>query len=326
MKKKLLNPLLISSVVTILAVSGLTGCGSKEQETEVTEAAETDKEEKESEDKVSEALQEAGAEQPAEEQQEEAVAEEADIDIDKMLENYYKKDLLEAEGLIDLPAGFEITNTEKHMENYSIGERLFQETGVCYHAIWDYDKDDQDEMLVLLLDENEDRTASKIHAKMYEVLDGKVVEAAELESFFNWMQFDTTQSTEILLRETKDWFYLAEEAKGYSTIYADGSAYAIRVAHYDGTDFVVDLAKQMSGSDFSGTENEVADTARLLTYVGFDHSAETLTYEYNFNRKDDLLSVFYMTAEPLSSLDKYYHSGNISDVPAYIVRLFAGRE
>lgn len=325
MKKKSLNPLLILSAVTILTMSGLTGCGSDEKEAEVIEETEVKEEKETAEEKTSADIQEAETESTEAAQQEEAT-ETDELDVDKMLESYYAKDLLEAEGLIELPAGFEITNTEKHMENYSIGERLFQETGICYHAIWDYDKDDQDEMLVLLLDENEDRTASKIHAKMYEVLDGEVVETAELESFFDWMQFDTTQSTEILLRETKDWFYLAEEAKGFSTIYADGSAYAIRVAHYDGTDFVVDLAKQMSGSDFSGTENEVADTARLLTYVGFDHSAETLTYEYNFNRKDDLLSVFYMTAEPLSSLDKYYHSGNISDVPAYIIRLFAGRE
>lgn len=326
MKKNIWKALLLFSTVAVLTTAGLTGCGSDKKdsaktEEETKEAAADDTETEETED-----LQEAEAETVETETAETEGAESVEEDIDRMLEKYYEKDLLEAEGLIDLPAGFEITNIEKHMENYTIGERLLQETGVCYHAIWDYDKDEQDEMLVLLLDENEERTASRIHAKMYEVQDGRVVEAAELESFFNWMQFDTTQSTEIFLRETKDWFYLAEEAKGFSSIYADGSSYAIRVAHYDGTDFVVDLAKQMSGSDFSGTEEEVADTARLLTYVGFDNSAETLTYEYNFNRKDDLLSIFYMTAEPMSSMDKYYHSGNISDVPVYIVRLFAGRE
>ena len=140
------------------------------------------------------------------------------------------------------------------------------------------------------------------------------------------MEYDISQTTEVLLRETKDWFYLAEQARGASGIYADGVCYAIRVAHYDGKDFVVDVAKQMQGSDFSETDEEVADTARLLNNVGFANTAKHLTYEYSFDRKDDLLSVFYMTAEHDGSLDTYYNTGNIADVPPFLVRLFAERE
>ena len=176
--------------------------------------------------------------------------------------------------------------------------------------------------MVLSLDKDKDYDRSKLYARMYEVVNGEVVETAELESFFGWMEFDLSQSTEIFLRETKDWFYLAEEASGSSGIYADGVSYAIRVAHYDGKDFVVDVAKQISGSDFSDTDKEVADTARLLTYVGFDNTAKNLTYQYHFDKNEPLLSIFYMTAEHDGDMNKYYQSGNITDVPPFLVRMF----
>ena len=325
-KKKLICTLLLCM---ILVVAGLTGCGDKKKEAEkvVESVAEKEEAEREEDKEESSDRQESAEEKDSEENtnedlketESEEAEEKANEGIDALLEKYYEEVLVEEEGLIELPSGYEVGITERHLEGYSIGEAYFNESGICYHATWDYDKDEQDEMLVLLMGEDKDYERSKLYARMYEVKDGEVVEAAELESFFGWMEFDTNQSTEIFLRETKDWFYLAEEAKGYSSIYADGSAYAIRVAHYDGTDFVVDLAKQMSGSDFSETEEEVADTARLLTYVGFDNTAENLTYEYNFNRKDDLLSVFYITAEHMTSLDKFYHSGNISDVSPFII-------
>lgn len=319
-----------------LAITGLTGCGDKEKESEEAvesieekEEAENEADEEASSDlqgRIKEKESEESVKEDLEEVEKEEAGEKKESEEDSLLESYYETILLEEEGFVELPAGYEIPIKEKHLEGYSIGEAFFQEEGICYHATWDYDKDDQDEMLVLLLEEDADYQRSKLYARMYEVINGEVVEAAELESFFGWMEFDISQSTEILLRETKDWFYLAEEAKGYSGIYSDGSCYAIRVAHYDGTDFVVDLAKQMCGSDFSETEDEVADTAELLTYVGFDHTAENLTYEYSFDRKDDLLSIFYMMAEPNGSLDTYFNSRNISDAPPYIIRLFASRE
>lgn len=326
--------LLVLAMSAVMAF-GLNGCGKEKAEVKkneaVTETVQETTEPVETEEKVEipeekDAL-EAALEEAAKEN--ESKAEETsteEIEPDKMLEKYYEEVLLEKEGLIELPSGYEVSIKERHLEGYSIGEAYLKEYGICYHAVWDYDKDEQDEMLVLLMDEDEDYERSKMYAKMYEVIDGEVVKTAELESLFGWMEFDTRQSMEVLLRETKDWFYLAEEARGYSSIYADGSCYAIRVAHYDGNDFVVDLAKQISGSDFSDTKEAVADTARLLTYVGFDHTAESLTYEYSFNKKDDLLSVFYMTAEVSGSLDKYYETMNITDVPPYMIRLFKEKE
>ena len=337
---KKLNKWLCIVTMSIALAFCLNGCGgekTEEPEKKVAEKTEQEtdesaqKEEKseipEEKDALEAALEEAAKEK--ESKAEEPAAEEAaseEMEPDELLEKYYEEVLLEEEGLIELPSGYEVGITERHLQGYSIGEAYLDEHGICYHATWDYDKDEQDEMLVLLMDEDEDYERCKLYARMYEVREGEVVEAAELESFFGWMEFDTSQSTEIFLRETKDWFYLAEEAKGYSSIYADGSAYAMRVAHYDGEEFVVDLAKQMSGSDFSETGEEVADTARLLTYVGFDNTAENLTYEYNFNRKDDLLSVFYITAEHMTSLDKYYKSRNFSDISPFLVKMFEERE
>lgn len=282
------------------------------EETMVSDADE-EKEETPKEDHSEDVLEDAAKEEAYDDKE---------LEQDKLLERYYEEVLLKEEGLLELPSGCELSIKERHMESYSIGEALLEKYGICYHAVWDYDKDEEDELLVLALDEDKEYDCSKIYARMYEVVDGEVVEAAELESFFNWMEFDTSQSTEILLRETKDWFYLAEEAAGFSSIYADGSCYAIRVAHYDGSDFVVDVAKQLRGSDFSDTNEEVTDTARLLTYVGFDNTAENLTYQYSFDRKDDLLSIFYMTGEIGGSLDKFYETHQITDVPPYMIRLF----
>lgn len=328
-------------VINGVMVLGLSGCGAKEEPKKAKEEAveavidkikETD-EENENEELQGEKSGESFKEKNLRKNQdngagdsEEAAVVQGKSETEKLLEKYYEEVLLEEEGLVELPSGYEVSIKERHLETYSIGEVFLDEYGICYHAIWDYDKDEQDELLVLVLDEDSECERSKLYAKMYEVVDGEVTEAAELESFFGWMEFDTRQSTEILLRETKDWFYLAEEATGYSSIYADGSAYAMRVAHYDGKEFVVDLAKQMSGSDFSDTEETVADTAQLLRNLKFDHTAENLTYEYRFDRSDDLLSVFYMTAEPMGSLDKYYNSMVISDVPPYLFRLFEERE
>ena len=322
-----------------LMITGLTGCGDKkEEEKEITATEESKKEmDEDAKEALSSLLENVkekekreemtGAEDAeAEKGKEDVVTAKGEEEIDSLLESYYETVLLEEEGYMELPCGFEVGITERHYETYTVGEAFFREEGILYHSIWDFDKDDQDEMLVLLLDDDEDYDRSKIYARMYEYIGGEVKETAELESFFGWMEYDISQSTEIFLRETKDWFYLAEEAKGYSGIYADGAAYSIRVAHYDGTDFVVDLAKQMSGSDFSETEDEVADTARLLRNVTFDHTADNLTYEYEFDKEDDLLSVFYMEGEVSGSLDTYYQTFRITDVPPYIIRLFAQGE
>lgn len=314
--------------VTVMCMAGLTGCGAKEdtvQKTETKEETEAEAEEQNGMDAFVQAQAEAAKAQEDETEESEA-SDTAEVDPEKLLRQYYDQVIVQKEGLMELPSGYEVLNKEKHLENYTIGEAFFQETGVCYQAVWDYDKDEQDELLVLVLDKDEDYERSKLYARMYEVVDGEVVQAAELESLFGWMEYDIRQSTEVLLRETKDWFYLAEQARGASGIYADGVCYAIRVAHYDGNDFVVDVAKQMQGSDFSETDEEVADTARLLNNVGFANTAKHLTYEYSFDRKDDLLSVFYMTAEHDGSLDTYYNTGNIADVPPFLVRLFAERE
>ena len=333
MRKNLWKRWLMLLVISSAMMFGLSGCGEKEakQETEEKTADITTDEMKElDESEETEILEEdeADASTKAEKASEEdSEAEEKEtVKVDKLLEQYYEEVLLPKEGLIELPAGYEVPIKERHFEDFTVGEAFLEEAGICYHAVWDYDKDEQDELLVLLLDEDEDYERCKLYARMYEVIDGEVVENAELESLLGWMEYDVSQSTEVFLRETKDWFYLAEEARGTSGIYADGSAYIIRVAHYDGTEFVVDLAKQMSGSDFSDTKEEVADTARLLRNVKFDHTADGLTYEYKFNTKDDLLSVFYMTAEHNGSLSTYFKTGNISDVPPFIIRAFKEHE
>ena len=324
-KKGIISAIL---AVTVMVMAGITGCGAKEdtaQKTETKEESEAAEEEQSGMDAFVQAQAEAAKAQEDETEESES-SDTTAVDSEKLLRQYYDQVISREEGVMDLPSGYEVLNKETHFENYTLGEAFFQETGVCYQAVWDYDKDEQDELLVLVLDKDEDYDRSKLYARMYEVVNGEVVQAAELESLFGWMEYDISQSTEVLLRETKDWFYLAEQARGASGIYADGVCYAIRVAHYDGTDFVVDVAKQMQGSDFSETDEEVADTARLLNNVGFANTAKHLTYEYAFDRKDDLLSVFYMTAEHDGSLDTYYNTGNIADVPPFLVRLFAERE
>ena len=322
-KKGIISAIL---AVTVMVMAGLTGCGAKE---DTAQKVETEAETQEESGSGMDAFVQAQAEAAKAQEDETEESESSDttaVDSEKLLRQYYDQVISQEEGVMDLPSGYEVLNKETHFENYTVGEAFFQETGVCYQAVWDYDKDEQDELLVLVLDKDEDYDRSKLYARMYEVVNGEVVQAAELESLFGWMEYDISQSTEVLLRETKDWFYLAEQARGASGIYTDGVCYAIRVAHYDGTDFVVDVAKQMQGSDFSETDEEVADTARLLNNVGFANTAKHLTYEYAFDRKDDLLSVFYMTAEHDGSLDTYYNTGNIADVPPFLVRLFAERE
>lgn len=361
MKKKKVMTVLALSFTAVMLLCGLTGCGSEKQAaaeatSEAAEEATEDTAEniEETEDQasaegtVSAGAQDTDGQKEAEpfdkttDMSETEQGQEKPTEIDQLLEAYYEEVLLPEQGLIELPAGYEVSIKEKHFENYTIGEAFLQEKGICYHAVWDYDKDGQEELLVLALDEDKDYERSKLYARMYEVEasgtdeagtadaneteTGEVVLSAELESLFGWMECDTSQSMEVFLRETKDWFYLAEEARGYNSIYADGSNYAIRAAHYDGTDFVVDVAKQLSGSDFGETEESVAETARLLRNITFDHTADNLTYEYSFDESDDLLSVFYMSAEPNGTLDTYYRTGNISDVPPFLIRLFAGRE
>lgn len=358
MKKKKFMTALALSLTTVMLLCGLTGCGDEKKAADETTPGATEESTKETaEEQDKQRIEEADetvsagsqgteisekSEDVSEEEQGKAPGQKKPTEIDQLLEAYYEEVLLPEQGLIELPAGYEVSIKEKHFENYTIGEAFLQEKGICYHAVWDYDKDGQEEMLVLALDEDKDYERSKLYARMYEVEAsgtdeagtadaneteaGEVVLSAELESLFGWMECDTSQSMEVFLRETKDWFYLAEEARGYNSIYADGSNYAIRAAHYDGTDFVVDVAKQLSGSDFSETEESVAETARLLRNITFDHTADNLTYEYSFDESDDLLSVFYMSAEPNGTLDTYYRTGNISDVPPFLIRLFAGRE
>lgn len=326
MKKESYKALLAALMASAM-VFGVTGCGSNkdtapEQETQESEAAQETEVKEESEVLPEQEETEAAAETEASGQETESASAGTEERADRLLVKYYETVLLPKEGLVKLPSGEEVPLKEHHYENYSIGEAFLQNEGICYHAVWDYDKDEQDELMVLSLDKDKDYDRSKIYARMYEVVNGEVVETAELESFFGWMEFDLSQSTEIFLRETKDWFYLAEEASGSSGIYADGVSYAIRVAHYDGKDFVVDVAKQISGSDFSDTDKEVADTARLLTYVGFDNTAKNLTYQYHFDKNEPLLSIFYMTAEHDGDMNKYYQSGNITDVPPFLVRMF----
>lgn len=340
MKKKKLVTVLALSLTAVLLLFGLTGCGNEKKaaeksvldETEETALGET---EKTALDETEETAEEHNDQSTVKETEQSEVSEQEEpTEADKMLETYYEEVLIPEQGLIELPSGYEVPIKERHFENYTIGEAFLQEKGICYHAVWDYDKDGQEEMLVLALDDDEDYERSKLYARMYEVETartgkeglGEVVQSAELESLFGWMEYDASQSTEIFLRETKDWFYLAEEARGYNAIYADGVCCAIRVAHYDGMDFVVDVAKQLSGSDFSGTEEIVAETAQLLTNIKFDYTAANLTYEYGFDKRDDLLSVFYISGEHNGSLDTYGRTGNISDVPPFLIRMFAGRE
>lgn len=350
MKKKKFMTALALALTTVILPCGLAGCGDGKREAAETTPGTVEEQDgqriEETDETVSSGLRgtesSEKAEDASEAKQEKLPGQEQATENDQLLEAYYEEVLLPEQGLIELPAGYEVSIKERHLENYTIGEVFLQEKGICYHAVWDYDKDGQEEMLVLALDEDKDYKRSKLYARMYEVKASgadeaesadanetetrEVVLSAELESFFGWMECDTSQSMEVFLRETKDWFYLAEEARRYNSIYADGASYAIRAAHYDGTDFVVDMAKQISGSEFSEVEESVAETARLLRNITFDHTADNLTYEYSFDERDDLLSVFYMSAEPNGTLDTYYRTRNISDVPTFLIRLFAGRE
>ncbi len=173
--------------------------------------------------------------------------------------------------------------------NSAEGSNLEGASGIVFRDIRDYDADEQDELFIMLLDEGH------LELQMYEADENdSAALSAQMESLEDIPGFGDIKEHNYYIKSDGGTIYLAED--GYSTvsILADGTSEFLRVSHYAGGEFVSDVSELYEGSDFSGLEDEVAQTASELNACGFTESAARLDVDLVLQAGADNLDPIFL--------------------------------
>lgn len=261
--------------------------------------------------------------------QEADVEEVEELDTVSILEEYFGNTIENEDGVIDNLNEYKGIYRNLGQDAYSgIEQYLEPIEGVFSHVIYDFDQDEQEELLVVEVQNNQ------IIYYMYEVEDDEVTLYDIRSSYGGSIGTVDKMNWNLYLADKGEMTYLVENGVGYSYIVADGASYFLSILHYDGTSFIEDLSRDMCGSEFSDTEATVQEVSDDVAELGFTSTAFELDYTYTFQADEEGASlianmvgfnsqfdnpyydtsIYYETQDPtlLGTVDYYFYDGEQS--------------
>lgn len=301
----------IALVVILLFVLGVLPGGEDEEDDRETGRSNRQSEESEERsEKESEPTKESESEEPP-------LAEELTV------QQYLERDLIPAAGLLDIEQVYKAGYTEENYGDYYAPRNAYIRgiSGIAGYDIRDYDKDGEEELLVLMLKEGTEQIGLPYHTiwiQMFEKDATGLTLAAEMEAQCGGLGGMDIQKLIFYVKESDSAVYIAEEITGSFCVCADGAEEGLHVLHYTGRNFATDLEEHYIGSDFSDREEYVAATASRLKALGFTESAADLTTDMELDMADGLDMIFLVDGrnpelfEQDNTINRYYETYDIS--------------
>lgn len=193
-------------------------------------------------------------------------------------------------------------------ENYIRLDSLHSEQGVMTWRIMDFDHDEENELLVLMLknDEidsryswNEEVKHNVVYLQMYESNNGEIVLADEYKGLSAVLGAGDIEDDGVFLHEHENNIYICGSNKATTYLYADGTTLKSFILTYENEKFVEKAGKleEISASDFSGVKqtSEYKNMIKLLNEIGLEEDAkmiaETEQMVFDFDDKQDEMLV-----------------------------------
>ncbi len=252
----------------------------------------------------------------------------------EILENYYEQISTESKKPIDYNKSYIVAYEAVEDAGYAVNGYLEEIEGCVAYDIRDYDKDGQEELLVLTVQPSSDMQEmySSIWFQMYEITQEAVELAAQTEAYQGILGGSDIQDSYFYVKQTGDMIYLAEESTETVCTYADGTTEALRILHYDGSCFVTDTEKSYSGSDFSGMEEIIAQTADEIRSYGFTKSADGLDTSLTLQMEDGMEELLLVTGvnyeiyNPYNRIGTYWENHDLSVLGEVTYRFYTSWE
>lgn len=311
----------IALVVILLFVLGvLPGGEDEEDDRETGRSNRQSDESEERSEKESEPTKESESEEPP-------LAEELTV------RQYLERDLIPAAGLLDIEQIYKAGYTEEKYGDYFAPRNTYVQglSGIAGYDIRDYDKDGEDELLVLMLKEGKEQIGLSYHTiwmQMFEKDATGLTLTAEMEAQCGGLGGVDIQRLIYSVKESDSAVYIAEETTGRLCVCGDGAEEGLRILHYTGWNFVTDLEEHYIGSDFSDREEQVAVTASSLKALGFTESAARLTTDMELDMADGLDMIFLVDGknrklfEQDNTINLYYETQDISYLGEVVYRFY----
>lgn len=315
----------IAGTVIVLFATGVFSGGEDEEDGRAGRA-----------DRHSEEAEERGSEKESESTGE-SEPEEPPAPEDLTVQEYLDRDLIPAAGLLDVGQVYEAGYTEEQYGDYYAPRNTYVQgiSGIAGYDVRDYDKDGEDELLVLMLKEGTEQIGLPYHTlwvQVYEKDTAGLRLAAEAEATYGALGGVDVEHLTFYVKETDSAVYVAEEYTGTNCVCADGTMEGLHVLHYTGSGFVTDLEEGYAGSDFSGMEERIAAVAAELKALGFPRSAAGLTTELELDEADGLELIFLADGrnpalyEQESTMGQYYETRDVSCLGKVAYRFYRSAE
>lgn len=245
----------------------------------------------------------------SEEEPEEEVKE--DKSVSEIFTEYYNGNVLEKYGLFTTN---KIYNVVYYLNNdQRIGQKLDTE-GVVDYRILDFDGDGQEELFVMRISNSKE---TDMVFQIYEFEDEKVQLADELTIEYGAIgNYTNDEEIRYYLKQSQGKYYLCQSYKLLTVIEADGATYCMAIYDYDGS-FDLCAKKSISGSSLE-YDTEHMPMIDELRKLGFDHTADNLSYSLEFDKEDGLDELFISRSVCLISDEqssKFYQDFDLSKLP-----------
>lgn len=189
-------------------------------------------------------------------------------------------------------------------ENYIRLDSLHSEQGVMTWRIMDFDHDEENELLVLMLknDEidpryswNEEVKHNVVYLQMYENNNGEIVLVDEYKGLSDVLGAGDIEDDGVFLHEHENNIYICGSNKATTYLYADGTTLKSFILTYENEKFLEKAGEleEISASDFYGVEqtSEYKNMIEVLNEIGLEEDAkkisETKQMVFDFDDKQD---------------------------------------
>lgn len=213
-------------------------------------------------------------------------------------------------------------------ENYIRLDSLHSEQGVMTWRIMDFDHDEENELLVLMLknDEidpryswNEEVKHNVVYLQMYENNNGEIVLADEYKGLSDVLGAGDIEDDGVFLHEHENNIYICGSNKATTYLYADGTTLKSFILTYENEKFLEKAGEleEISASDFSGVKqtSEYKNMIKLLNEIGLEEDAkmiaETEQMVFDFDDKQDGMLVRIQGENVGCDEEALYYSGTL---------------
>lgn len=168
--------------------------------------------------------------------------------------------------------------------HYVAVEPVHSQKGVITSRIRDFDNDEKEELLVLVM-KNDERVETLaeldrnvVYIRMYEAVKGEIILQDEFRALYPVMGAGDMEDSGIFFQTYEGKIYICGSTYTLNYVIADGSSYNSFVMFYNGSGFerLSGTEETLAGSEFSWDEQNANDMADYLDSIGLANEAQQI--------------------------------------------------